>query len=68
MATEMHAVVNKPILLRIRAKDVIHDVGIPHFRVKMDAVPGIVTRFWFIPTRLLKRCVRNPATRISITR
>ncbi|MCS6991897.1 MAG: cytochrome c oxidase subunit II [Chitinophagales bacterium] len=50
MATEMHAVVNKPILLRIRAKDVIHSVGIPYMRVKMDAVPGLVTRFWFIPT------------------
>ncbi len=50
MATEMHIVVNKPVLLRIRAKDVIHDVGIPYFRVKMDAVPGLVTRFWFIPT------------------
>ena len=50
MGTEMHVVVNKPVLLRIRAKDVIHDVGIPYFRVKMDAVPGLVTRFWFIPT------------------
>lgn len=50
MATEMHVVVNKPVLLRIRSKDVIHDVGIPYFRVKMDAVPGLVTRFWFIPT------------------
>ncbi len=50
MATEMHVVVNKPVLLRIRSKDVIHDVGIPYFRVKMDAVPGLTTRFWFIPT------------------
>ncbi|MCY7409253.1 MAG: cytochrome c oxidase subunit II [Chitinophagales bacterium] len=51
LATEMHCVVNKPVLLRIRSKDVIHDVGIPWFRVKMDAVPGLVTRFWFIPTK-----------------
>ncbi len=50
MATELRAVVNKPILLRIRAKDVIHSVGIPYMRVKMDAMPGLVTRFWFIPT------------------
>lgn len=50
MATEMHVVVNKPVLLRIRSRDVIHDVGIPYFRVKMDAVPGLTTRFWFIPT------------------
>jgi len=50
MGSEMHLVVNKPVLLRIRSKDVIHDVGIPWFRVKMDAVPGLTTRFWFIPT------------------
>lgn len=50
MATEMHVVVNKPVLLRIRAKDVIHSVGIPYMRVKMDAMPGLVTRFWFVPT------------------
>jgi cytochrome c oxidase subunit 2 len=50
MPSEMHLVVNRPVLLRIKARDVIHDVGIPHFRVKMDAVPGITTRFWFIPT------------------
>lgn len=48
--TEMHMVVNKPVLLRIGARDVIHDVGIPYFRVKMDAVPGLPTRFWFTPT------------------
>lgn len=50
MPTEMHLVVNKPVLLKIKSRDVIHDVGIPWFRVKMDAVPGITTRFWFTPT------------------
>lgn len=50
LPTEMHLVVGKPVLLRIGARDVIHDVGIPYFRVKMDAVPGIPTRFWFTPT------------------
>lgn len=50
MPTEMHLVVNKPVLLKIKARDVIHDVGIHWFRVKMDAVPGITTRFWFTPT------------------
>jgi len=29
---------------------VIHDVGLPHFRLKMDAVPGIPTTMWFTPT------------------
>ena len=46
---EMHVVVNKPVKLIIGAKDVIHDVGLVHFRMKMDAVPGIPTTLWFTP-------------------
>jgi cytochrome c oxidase subunit 2 len=46
---EMHIVVNKPVKLIINAKDVIHDVGLAHFRMKMDAVPGIPTTMWFTP-------------------
>ncbi len=48
-ASEMHLVVNKPVKLVINAQDVIHDVGLPHFRMKMDAVPGIPTTIWFTP-------------------
>ncbi len=47
---EMHLVVNKPVQLVIGAKDVIHDVGLAHFRMKMDAVPGTPTTMWFTPT------------------
>jgi cytochrome c oxidase subunit 2 len=47
----MHLVVNKPIQLVIGAKDVIHDVGLVHFRMKMDAVPGTPTTMWFTPTK-----------------
>ena len=48
---EMHLVVNRPVKLIINAKDVIHDVGLAHFRMKMDAVPGTPTTMWFTPTR-----------------
>ena len=37
--------------LKIRSKDVLHSCYIPHFRVKMDAVPGMPTRFWFVPQK-----------------
>jgi len=46
---EMHIVVNRPVKLLIGAKDVIHDVGLAHFRMKMDAVPGVPTTMWFTP-------------------
>jgi cytochrome c oxidase subunit 2 len=48
---ELHLPVNKEILLKIRAKDVLHSVFLPHFRVKMDAVPGMPTQFKFIATK-----------------
>lgn len=47
---ELHLVVNKPVKLIIGSRDVIHDVGLAHFRMKMDAVPGIITTMWFTPT------------------
>jgi cytochrome c oxidase subunit II len=49
VSQEVHVVVNKPVKLVIYAKDVIHDVGLVHFRLKMDAVPGIPTTVWFTP-------------------
>jgi cytochrome c oxidase subunit 2 len=51
---EMHLVVGKPVQLVIGAKDVIHDVGLVHFRMKMDAVPGTPTSMWFTPTYTTK--------------
>ena len=47
--TIMHLVVGKPVKLVINSQDVIHDVGLSHFRMKMDAVPGIPTTLWFTP-------------------
>jgi cytochrome c oxidase subunit 2 len=47
-ASEMHIPKGKPVLLKIRARDVLHSVFIPHMRVKMDAVPGMPTKFWFV--------------------
>lgn len=48
---ELHIPKGKEVLLRIRAKDVIHSVYLPHFRVKMDAVPGMTTVFKFTATK-----------------
>ena len=40
----------KQIRVRITAKDVLHNFDLPHFRVKMDAIPGLPTYFVFTPT------------------
>ncbi|MEP6673567.1 MAG: cytochrome c oxidase subunit II [Ferruginibacter sp.] len=60
---EMHIPVNHPVKLVIGAQDVIHDVGLSHFRMKMDAVPGIPTTMWFTPivtTEEMKKRTGNP--------
>ncbi len=60
---EMHIVVGKPVKLIIGSRDVIHDVGLPHFRMKMDAVPGIITTIWFTPlytTKQMREMTGNP--------
>lgn len=49
--SEIHIPKGKPVLLKIRARDVLHSVFIPHMRVKMDAVPGMPTKFWFVPQK-----------------
>jgi cytochrome c oxidase subunit II len=48
---EIHLPKGKPVLLKIRARDVLHSVFAPHFRLKMDAVPGMPTSFWFVPNK-----------------
>jgi cytochrome c oxidase subunit 2 len=48
---ELHLPKGQPVEFRIRARDVLHSVFAPHFRLKMDAVPGMPTRFWFVPTK-----------------
>lgn len=52
-----------PVKLIIGSRDVIHDVGLSHFRMKMDAVPGIPTTLWFTPkytTKEMKEMTNNP--------
>jgi len=60
---ELHIVKGRPVKLIIGSRDVIHDVGLPHFRYKMDAVPGITTTLWFTPrtsTAQMKMETGNP--------
>lgn len=51
---EIHLPKNGNVVLKIRARDVLHSVFMPHFRVKMDAVPGMQTRFAFVPDKSTK--------------
>lgn len=48
---ELVLVVNRPVLLRIFAKDVVHSFWVPEFRIKQDAVPGMETELRVTPTQ-----------------
>ncbi|WP_153797613.1 cytochrome c oxidase subunit II [Foetidibacter luteolus] len=66
----MYIVKNKPVELIINSRDVIHDVGLSHFRLKMDAVPGTPTTLWFTPkftTKEMKEKTGNPNFQYEIS-
>jgi cytochrome c oxidase subunit 2 len=59
----MYVVKGQPVKLIIGSRDVVHDVGLSHFRLKMDAVPGIPTTMWFTPkytTKEMREKTNNP--------
>ena len=46
---QLYLPVNTPIIVKLRSKDMIHSFGVPEFRVKQDAIPGLTIPIWFIP-------------------
>jgi cytochrome c oxidase subunit II len=49
---QLNLPVNRPALIRLSTKDVIHSFGLVEMRVKQDAVPGLEIPVWFIPDRV----------------
>ncbi len=47
---QLHIPVNRPVVMRMTAEDVIHSFFVPAFRVKQDAVPGMTINVWFEAT------------------
>jgi len=43
--------VNKPVIVQLTAKDVIHNFFLPVMRVKQDAIPGMTIPLWFEATQ-----------------
>jgi len=49
---EIHVPIGHSVKLTMISEDVIHDFGLPSFRLNMDVVPGRYTQTWFTPTRV----------------
>ena len=47
----LHLPVNRPVQLRMTSEDVIHDFGLPDFRIKHDVLPGRYETMNFTPTK-----------------
>ena len=48
---EVFAPVDRTVVIRLRATDVIHSFFVPSLRVKQDAVPGMTPEVQFVATR-----------------
>ncbi len=42
---------DQPVEFRVRSKDVLHSFWVPEWRLKVDAVPGITTKYSLTPTK-----------------
>jgi cytochrome c oxidase subunit 2 len=49
---EVHVPVNKPVIVKLTSKDVIHSFKIIAMRVTQDVIPGLVVPTHFIPTKV----------------
>jgi cytochrome c oxidase subunit II len=50
-SADLHLPIDRPVQMLLRSIDVLHNFYVPEFRGKMDMIPGMVTFFWFTPTR-----------------
>ena len=48
---QLNIPVNKPVIIYLSTKDVIHSFNLPAFRVKQDAIPGMRIPVWFTATK-----------------
>ena len=49
---ELHLPVGRPVQLRMTSEDVIHDFGLPAFRLKHDVLPGRYETLSFTPDKI----------------
>jgi cytochrome c oxidase subunit II len=51
-STNLVVPLDRPLRLHLTAREVIHSFGVPEFRQKQDAVPGLKTEITVTPTKL----------------
>ena len=49
---ELHLPIDRPVIVYLSSKDVVHSFGLPQMRIKQDAIPGLVQPVWFTPAQI----------------
>ncbi len=66
---QLHLPVNRPAIIHLSSKDVIHSFALWEMRVKQDAIPGLSIPVWFTPTvttEEMRRRTGNPEYNFEI--
>ena len=48
---ELHVLKDRPVIIELSSKDVIHNFALPHMRIAQDAIPGQIIPMWFKPIK-----------------
>jgi cytochrome c oxidase subunit II len=48
---ELHVPLDRPVIIELSSKDVIHNFALPHMRMAQDAIPGQIIPMWFKPIK-----------------
>ena len=48
---ELHVLKDRPVIIELSSKDVIHNFALPHMRSAQDAIPGQIIPMWFKPIK-----------------
>jgi cytochrome c oxidase subunit 2 len=48
---ELHVPKDRPVIIELSSKDVIHNFALPHMRSAQDAIPGSIVPMWFKPIK-----------------
>ncbi len=63
---QLHIPVNRPIVLEITTKDVIHSFFLPVMRVKQDAIPGMLIPLHFMATKTSDQLRQEMAETVAL--
>ncbi|HUJ72472.1 MAG TPA: hypothetical protein VLZ30_09515 [Verrucomicrobiae bacterium] len=63
---QLHIPVNRPVIIEITTKDVIHSFSLPVMRMKQDAIPGMLIPIHLVATKTSDQLREELATTVTL--